>query len=202
MERIRIVMPGPVTVVGVVRAMLPVVIACALLAACGKRTPPAAPDPEPTRLREVAAEPVDCDAYAARGLLVQAESREAFRAALGEPDSVITATVPNRHDPAITDTVVALYYADLSAIIWKPGYEGARDLLEHVEVRDNRYLRWPSLGIGARARNIITALGPPKEQSPTQLVYECGPSEAVPEPLVFELRAGRVRRVVFNRYVD
>ena len=80
------------------------------------------------------------------GLFVQSGSREAFRAALGEPDSVRTETVPNRHDPAITDTVVALYYADLTAIIWKPGYEGARDLLEHVEVRSNRYLRWPSRG--------------------------------------------------------
>ena len=184
------------------RAATTLAVACTLCVACGKRTPQLALGPEPTRGAVLAAEPVDCHAYATRGLLVQAESREAFRAALGEPDSVITATVPNRHDPAITDTVVALYYADLSAIIWKPGYEGARDLLEHVEVRDNRYLRWPSLGIGARARNIITALGPPKEQSPTQLVYECGPSEAVPEPLVFELRAGRVRRVVFNRYVD
>lgn len=195
-------MPGPVTVVGVVRAMLPVVIACALLAACGKRTPPAAPDPEPTRLREVAAEPVDCDAYAARGLLVQAESREAFRAALGEPDSVRMETVPNRHDPAVVDTVVALYYTDLTAIVWKPGYPEARDLLEHVEVRSNRYLRWPSLGIGARARDIIAALGQPFEKSPARLVYHCGPSEAVDEPLVFGLRAGRVRSVAFNRYVD
>ena len=176
----------------------PLAIVCLFLPACGKR-PQHQLVPEPT---VVAVEPVDCDAYATRGLLVQGESREAFRAALGEPDSVRTETVPNRHDPAITDTVVALYYADLTAIIWKPGYEGARDLLEHVEVRDNRYLRWPALGIGARARDVIAALGQPKQQSPTQLVYECGPSEAVAEPLVFELRAGRVRRVVFNRYVD
>lgn len=178
-------------------------LACTLLAACGKRTPqPAAPDPEPSRITEVAAEPVDCHAYAERGLLVRAESRQAFRAALGEPDSVRTETVPNRHDPAVTDTVVALYYADLTAIVWKPGYPDARDLLEYVEVRDNRYLRWPALGIGARARDVIAALGEPVEQSPTRLVFLCGPSEAVDEPLVFELRAGRVRSVAFSRYVD
>ena len=178
-------------------------LTCTLLAACGKRAAqPAAPDPEPSGITEVAAEPVDCHAYAERGLLVRAESREAFRAALGEPDSVQTETVPNRHDPAVTDTVVALYYADLTAIVWKPGYPDARDLLEYVEVRDNRYLRWPSLGIGARAGDVIAALGEPVEQSPTRLVFLCGPSEAVDEPLVFELRTGRVRSVAFSRYVD
>lgn len=184
------------------RAATMLAVACTLLAACGKRTPQLALGPEPARGAVLAAEPVDCHAYAERGLLVQAESREAFRAALGEPDSVATVTVPNRHDPAVVDTVVALYYTDLTAIVWKPGYPEARDLLEHVEVRSNRYLRWPSLGIGARARDIIAALGQPVEESPARLVYHCGPSEAVDEPLVFGLRAGRVRSVAFNRYVD
>ncbi|HEX7118179.1 MAG TPA: hypothetical protein VF212_05295, partial [Longimicrobiales bacterium] len=171
--------------------------ACVLLSACGQRASQLVPGPA-----EVAAGPVDCDAYAGRGLLVRAESRQAFRAALGEPDSVVRATVPNRHDPSVTDTVVALHFAELSAVLWKPGHAGATDLLEQVEVRANRYLRWPSLGIGARAEEVVAALSPPHERSATRLVYQCGPSEAEAEPLVFELVAGRVRRVLFNRYVD
>lgn len=50
-------------------------------------------------------------------LLVRTESREAFRAALGESDCVATATVRHGHDPAVTDTVVGLYCADLTAIM-------------------------------------------------------------------------------------
>lgn len=43
--------------------------------------------------------------------IVQAELRKAFRAAREEPDSVRTETVPNRHDPAVTDAVVGQKHA-------------------------------------------------------------------------------------------
>lgn len=190
---------GPASVRGPARMATTLAVACVLLAACGMRAPAPVPEPEPVQIK---AEPVDCDAYADRGLLIPADSRQTFRATLGEPDSVVTALVTNRHDPSVTDTVVALYFAELSAVIWRPGHEGAKDLVEQVEVRANRYLRWPSLGIDARARGIIAALGPPREQSITRLVYRCGSAEAETEPLVFELAAGRVRRVVFSWYVD
>lgn len=177
------------------------VVLYALVTACGARTPDR-PAPGEVQPAEVAAEPVDCDTYADGALLVRAESREEFVAALGEPDSVTTVTWPNRHDGTITDTIVALHFAELSAVLWRPGHEGAGELLEHVEVRGNRHLRWPTLGIGAAAGEITDALGPPTERSPNRMVYRCGADEAEAEPLVFMLANGTVERVMFNWYVD
>lgn len=184
----------------VLRRCGPVVL-YALLAACGARTPDR-PAPGEAPSAEVAAEPVDCDTYADRALLVRANSREGFVAALGEPDSVKTVTWPNRHDATVTDTIVALHFAELSAVLWRPGHEGASELLEHVEVRGNRHLRWPTLGIGAAADEITATLGRPAERSPSRMVYRCGADEAEAEPLVFMLAAGTVERVMFNWYVD
>ena len=81
------------------------VVLYALVTACGARTSDR-PAPGEVQPAEVAAEPVDCDTYADGALLVRAESREEFVAALGEPDSVTTVTWPNRHDGTVTECEV------------------------------------------------------------------------------------------------
>lgn len=145
---------------------------------------------------------VTCAAYAEQGLRVDARSREAYRAALGEPDSVASETVANRHVPGVTDTIFRWHYPGLTTQIWKPGTEGGTDLLDRVEVRSDDHLAWPELGIGTRAERIVQAFGPPMERSEQRIEYACGSGMGAETVVAFLLEGGRVSEVHFDMYVD
>jgi hypothetical protein len=171
-----------------------------LLAAC-PGPEPREPEPSPEEPIELPSPPyVSCEDYVEQGLAVTARSREDFRAALGEPERIQSEPIPNRHDPALTDTIFQLEYEGLVAGIHRPA--GMDDLLERVHVRDNRYLTYPELGIGAPEDRVLSSLGPPDERTDRQLLYVCEPRFEPEEPVLFVLEDGRVVEVQFTFYVD
>lgn len=141
--------------------------------------------------------PDNCDELADHVLAVH-PTREAMLAAYGPPASLTSTTQPNRHNPAVTDTLYEVHYPGLQVSIHTPG--GGADLPSGVIVEDNRYLAYPRIGIGAYADTVIAVLGPPHGDDATVLTYNC--TMAVDQPVHFDLADGRVRRVRIEYYVD
>ena len=144
---------------------------------------------------------LDCDTLAA-ALLRSGATRSALAQAYGEPDSIEVTTEPNRHMPGATDSLFVVHYAGLAVTLRTP--PAARDLVSAVTVTDNRYLAYPSIGIGARESAVVGALGEPDERTTadgtTSLIYACG--EEVEQPVTFHLRDGVVVRIEASYYVD
>jgi hypothetical protein len=134
------------------------------------------------------------------GLRVPKESRQKVIAVLGGPDSVRSVAEANRYDPAMSDSLVVLYYPGLRLDYLVVG--GKKDLLQEADVSDNRYLKYPTVGVGASAANIIIALGPPRERTGLAYSYECGRCIGADEPVIFHLAGGRVTNVEYQFYVD
>lgn len=126
-------------------------------------------------------------------------SRAELAGTFGTPDSVSSTTEPNRHVPGATDSLFVTYYPGLVAHFRKPPEGG--DLVSLVEVEDNRYLRYPAIGVGAGEERVISVLGEPRTHEPGRLVYECagmGPGQ----PVTFRLSDGVVERIEIAYYVD
>lgn len=152
---------------------------------------------------EPPAPPPSTDAYVQEGLLLPARSRDGLRDALGEPREIRAHPMENRHDPAVTDTLVTWNYPGVDIHLHQVG-DGGPEFLSEVEVTDNRYLRYPAAGVGVARDTIRALLGPPSEM-PGQDgdLYECGSCEGAPEPVTFRYDdKGRVRAVLFSFYVD
>lgn len=179
------------------RGWIPVLLMGALTVACPAPEPPDPDAPEPPDHTTPA---VTCEDYVESGLAVRAGTREEFRAELGEPRRLESETEPNRHDPALTDTLFRLEYPGLAAWIRRPAR--LNDLLERVEVTDNRHLAYPELGVGAEAEAVVAALGEPDERTDARLVYACDPGPGPEEPVWFLVEDGRVDEVHFSFYVD
>lgn len=119
----------------------------------------------------------------AQRLLRTPATRAGLAAAYGAPDSLIAAVEPNRHIPGATDSLFTVFYPGLAATIRTP--PSGRDLVTHVDVRDNRYVALGEIGIGVSADVLLERLGPPHSQDELSLTYECGVH--VEEPVVFAL---------------
>lgn len=132
-------------------------------------------------------------------LLLAHASRAELAGTFGTPDSVNSTTEPNRHVPGATDSLFVVHYPGLVAHFRKPS-EGD-DLVSFVEVEDNRYLQYPSIGVGATEERVVSVLGEPGTHEPGRLVYECagvGPEQ----PVTFRLSDGVVERIEIAYYVD
>lgn len=137
-----------------------------------------------------------------RGLRVPGGGRAEVRAAFGEPDSVRAEVFENRHVPAQMDTIVEWFYPGLRLEYYVVSADSASDLLSVADVGDNRFLRFPELGVGADTVTVTRRLGAPRERNEHTLVYECGSCLEAYSPVEFHLANGRVRRVRFVFYVD
>ena len=142
---------------------------------------------------------IECEGLE-RTILRTAAERTPMRNMFGAPDSVRSITEPNRHIPGVIDSLFDLFYPGLTAHIRKP-YRG-NDMAVHVQLSDNRYLRYPQIGIGASPDALIRSLGEPTAREPGSFVYAC--SEEIEEPVIFHLDAGgrRVSSVEIQYYVD
>ena len=144
---------------------------------------------------------LDCDTLAAT-LLRTGATRSALAEAYGEPDSVEVTTEPNRHMPDATDSLFVVHYPGLAVTLRAP--PSARDLVSAVTVADNRYLAYPSIGMGTREEAVVAALGEPHERTArdgmTVLTYACG--EEVEQPVTFLVRDDVVVRIEASYYVD
>lgn len=188
--------PASVRPEGPMKATPTMIGLCCVLAACPRDASP----PDTATDTAVASPEVTCDEYVEQGLAVRARTREEFRAALGEPEQIGSEATPNRHDPSVTDTIFRLHYPGLIAQIRRPAPGG--DLLEQVEVVNNQHLTYPTLGMGATAEQITSALGAPQESTEGRLLYVCGAEIRPEEPVIFLLANGRVAEVRFTWYVD
>jgi hypothetical protein len=124
-----------------------------------------------------------------RGELIQA---------YGAPDSMHTSTEPNRHVPGVVDSLFRVFYRGLTAGFRKPG--GGSDLITQMEATDNRYLGYPSIGIGARRDRLIQVVSDTYLVTDDRVEYDCG--MGANEPVTFWLVAGQIRRVSKTYYVD
>lgn len=192
----------------------PLMLALFLLA-CGGGDPdadapartddPPAPTPETaemvadTMAADTAALPdLACEEGLEREIVAAELTREGLRSAFGEPGGVDTTTEPNRHMPDATDSLFDLSFPGLEASIRRAA-NGA-ELVHRVEVTDNRFVRHPAIGIGARAERVVEALGEPTSREGDDLVYVCG--EAVEQPVTFRVEDGRVSAIEVDFYVD
>jgi hypothetical protein len=73
------------------------------------------------------------------------------------------------------DTIVDLFYSGLRLRYAVLGVkEGETDILLEADVSDNRYLKYPALGVGATVEAIVNALGQPEERTTDAYRYTCG----------------------------
>ncbi|HEX6133164.1 MAG TPA: hypothetical protein VFZ24_04235 [Longimicrobiales bacterium] len=178
----------------------------AFAAACAERTPAPTPDAAAIDTTVLAADadsaralavPDGCDELADHFLAVQ-PVRSELLATLGPPDSIASRTQENRHTPGVVDTLFDVFYPGLHVSIHTPG--GGADLPSRVVVRDNRYLAYPRIGIGAAADSVIAVLGEPAPDGDDVLSYNC--TMVVDQPVRFHLADGRVARITIEYYVD
>jgi hypothetical protein len=158
-------------------------------AAGGDASPAAAVDDVPSDLT--------CETFR-ESVLRSGTDRDALHKSWGPPDSVRASTEPNRHIEGETDSLLVVRYPGLSVSLRMP--PSGRELTSHADVRDNRYLRYPAIGIGADTARVIGALGEPARRSADGFVYECGMAAA--QPITFVIEDGMVRRIDIAYYVD
>jgi hypothetical protein len=149
---------------------------------------------EPAAMDDVA---LSCETLPV-ALLRARPTRAGLRARFGEPDSIAVDVEPNRHVRDAVDSLFIVRYDGLHVAIRKP--QGGDDMTESVEVSDNRFLRFPDVGIGATAATLEGTLGEPTERADDRLIYDCG--MGTDEPTTFFLRDGRVTRIRIDHYVD
>ena len=69
-----------------------------------------------------------------------------------------------------------------------------------MDATDNRYLRYPSIGIGARRDRLIQVVSDTSLVTDDRVEYDC--NMGANEPVTFWLVGGQVRRVSKTYYVD
>jgi len=115
-----------------------------------------------------------CGELAENGLKIPNTKRSAVTAQIGRPDSTRTHPTPNPYTTGQIDSVVDVFYPGLRLHYIVLGKQtGETDILVQAHVSDNRFLKYPGLGIGASAEAIVSALGKPEERSSDTLSYTC-----------------------------
>jgi hypothetical protein len=143
-----------------------------------------------------------CGEVAENGFKIPDSNRKAIAAQFGRPDSTRMQPAPNPHRPAQMDTVVDVFYRGIRLHYWVVGSTEPYDILLEADVSDNRYLKYPELGIGASATKITTALGEPAERADDSYAYSCALRVMSGADVSFHFAAGRVTRVVYRWAAD
>lgn len=134
------------------------------------------------------------------GLLVP-DTHVAAVSKLGQPDSAHTRPEQNPHDQSRTDSIISLYYPGLH-LEYHLISEGGKEILTTAEVSDNRYLKYPDLGIGASGSRIVSALGEPDERSDNKFEYRCSRCLGYESPLYFHLVDNVVKSLEYRFPLD
>ena len=125
-------------------------------------------------------------------------TREDLKRYYGAPDSLHAVVESNRHDPAEVDSIFNIYYPELRVRLRTP--RRGNDLVEAAVTTSNRYLRYPSIGIGAPVERLSRILGKPTTSSDERWTYDCG--SEVEEPVALQIVQRHIRRVSKTFYVD
>ena len=140
------------------------------------------------------------DDFVEHGLLVS-DSRLQVAVRLGQPDSTAAHSVINRHIPSQTDSIIDLFYPGLHLTYYVVG-EGKKEFLQTAMVSDNRYLKYPQLGIGTPGVTILQSLGEPGNRESGKYRYDCARCIGEDSPAYFYFDRGRVQRIEYSFYLD
>jgi hypothetical protein len=144
-----------------------------------------------------------CGDLAENGFRISDTRRRAVTAQLGRPDSVRSQPAPNTHNPAQMDTIVDVFYTGLRLHYAVLGVtEGETDILLEASVSDNRYLKYPDLGVGANVGAIVSALGQPEERTKDTYSYSCALHVMSGSTVYFHFEGDRVKFVVYRWDAD
>lgn len=155
-------------------------------------TPPAPPETDGTGQHVLT-----CDMLP--DSLLQAEpTRAGLLARYGSPVNITSAVEPNRHVDGAVDSLFTLSYPGLQVTIRTPAQ--GRDMAETVHISDNRYIRFPDVGMGAAASHVLDRLGEPWEVQGDRLVYNCG--MGADQPTTFLIADAHVTAIMIEYYVD
>jgi hypothetical protein len=134
------------------------------------------------------------------GLLIR-DSRREVAVRLGQPDSITGRAVINRHIPSQTDSVIDVFYPGLRLTYYVVG-ESKKEFLQTAIVSDNRYLKYPEVGIGAPDAVVLRSLGKPSERESGKYRYDCARCIGAESPVYFYVADGRIERIEYSFYVD
>jgi hypothetical protein len=140
------------------------------------------------------------DDFVEHGLLAAA-SRLKVAAQFGQPDSMRSRSVINRHIPSQTDSIIDLFYSGVHLTYYVVG-EGKKEFLQTAVVFDNRYLKYPQVGVGTPEVAVRRMLGEPSEREPGKYRYDCARCIGEESPAYFYFDRGRVQRIEYSFYVD
>ena len=144
-----------------------------------------------------------CGDLAENGFLIPDSRRKAVAARLGRPDSVRSQSAPNTHNPAQMDTIVDVFYSGLRLHYGVLGVkEGETDILMEADVSDNRYLKYPALGVGTTVEAIVNALGQPEERTTNTYSYSCALHIMSGATVYFHFEGDRVKFLTYSWYTD
>jgi hypothetical protein len=140
---------------------------------------------------------------AENGLKIPNTKRSAVTAQVGRPDSTRTQPTPNPYTTGQIDSVVDVFYPGLRLHYIVLGKQtGETDMLLQAHVSDNRFLKYPALGVGASAEAIVSALGKPEERSSDTLSYTCALHIMSGSTVHFHLERNHVTIVEYSFEAD
>ena len=137
------------------------------------------------------------------GLMGLEISRRNLRAKLGEPDSTSARPIQNRHDAAVTDSIIDIHYPGLSAEIYLATFNG-NELTVFVTVTDNRYIAADApVRIGMLESELPTVMGAASETNGSTLTYACDTCTALGNERVdVRVANGRVAAITVVHSID
>jgi hypothetical protein len=141
-----------------------------------------------------------CGDLAENGLRIPDTGRAAVTAELGRPDSSRSQSTPSKYY-VNQDSLVDVFYPGLR-LHYIVVTESKKEILQEADVSDNRYLKYPGLGVGASVEAVISALGPPEERTNDTFSYSCALHPMEGSTVYFHYQGERVRFVEYTYYVD
>ena len=144
-----------------------------------------------------------CGELAENGLKIPDTKRSAVAAQIGRPDSTRSQPTPNPYTAGQIDSLTEVFYPALRLhyiVLGKP--TGETDILLEADVSDNRYLKYPALGVGASAEAIVSALGNPEERTTDTITYSCALHIMSGSTVHFHLESDRVKLVQYTFEAD
>lgn len=133
--------------------------------------------------------------------LLASDSRLEVAGRFGQPDSMTSRSVMNRHIPSQADSIVDLFYPGLHLTYYVVG-EGKKEFLQTAVVSDNRYLKYPQVGIGTAEEAVLRLLGEPSEREPGKYRYDCARCIGADSPVYLYFDRGKVQRIEYSFYLD
>lgn len=136
-----------------------------------------------------------CDGPERRSGKTEASLRQVF----GEPLNRAVRTMPNRHDPSITDRRVTLVFDGALAELHEvPKYDAS--FLARLELTSSRADVMPSLRVGMKRSDAMEALGMGRARPAPFVTKEC--PWAVPPSIEVHFRGDRVSRIIWTNEPD